>query len=129
MKEVRMRAVVDLAKCTGCNTCIHVCPTESYTKPVARPVISQVASPCGAHCPVGNQIEGFVYLIGKNRWDEALDLLRETNPLPGVTGRVCNSPCEQACNRASLDGSVSVRMLERALSDYGLEKGLKSCVG
>ena len=125
MKEVRVQAVVDPAKCSGCNTCIHVCPTESYRRPTARPVSSQVISPCSAHCPIGNPVEGFVYLIGRNKWGDALDLLRETNPLPGVTGRVCNSPCEQACNRSALDGSVSVRALERALSDYGLEKGVK----
>lgn len=125
MKEVRVQAVVDPAKCSGCDTCIHVCPTESYRKPSQRPVGSQCAPPCSAHCPVGNPVEGFVHLVGRNRWEEALELLRETNPLPGVTGRVCNSPCEPACNRAHVDAPVSIRALERAVADYALEKAIR----
>ena len=125
MKEVRMQAVVDLAKCTGCDTCIHVCPTTSYIRPLERPVSSQFASPCNSRCPVGNDIEGFVHLIGRGKWDEALDLLLETNPLPGVTGRVCNSPCEQACNRGNVDAFVSIRALERTMADYAAKIGLK----
>jgi NADPH-dependent glutamate synthase beta subunit-like oxidoreductase/bacterioferritin-associated ferredoxin/Pyruvate/2-oxoacid:ferredoxin oxidoreductase delta subunit len=74
---------------------------------------------------VGNDIEGFVQLIGQDKWDEALDLLRETNPLPGVTGRVCNSPCEQACNRGNFDAMVSIRTLERSLADYAAKRGIK----
>lgn len=122
MKEVIMQAVVDPTKCSGCDTCMHVCPTASYTQPVERPTHREVSSPCNANCPAGNDVEGFVYLIGQGKWEEALALLRETNPLPGVTGRVCNSPCEQACTRGKLDGSVSVRALERALADFGEKK-------
>ena len=123
MKEVRIQAIVDPYKCSGCNTCLHVCPTSAYNRPLERPLIDRlVDSPCNVNCPAGNDIEGMVYLMSKGNWDEALELLWETNPLPGVTGRVCNSPCEEVCNRGSLDESVSIRDLERALADYGNKK-------
>jgi ferredoxin len=83
MKEVRMQAMVDSTKCAGCDTCIHVCPTMAYTQPKERPIERQILPPCNAECPVGNDIEGFVSLLQAEKWDDALHLLRTTNPLPG----------------------------------------------
>lgn len=122
MKEIRMQAVVDTARCSGCDTCIHVCPTMAYSKPMERPIIRQKFPPCNVHCPAGNDIEGFVTLLQQGKWDDALTLLKMTNPFPGVTGRVCDSPCEGACIRGSFDQSVSIKALERSLADYASQK-------
>lgn len=122
MKEIRTQAVIDTTKCTGCGTCLHVCPTVAYTRQEKRPIERHRLPPCGANCPVGNDIEGILTLVQKDKWDEALDLLMVTNPLPGVTGRVCNSPCEQACNRGYFDQPLSIRTVERALADYAAER-------
>jgi NADPH-dependent glutamate synthase beta subunit-like oxidoreductase/bacterioferritin-associated ferredoxin len=62
-------------------------------------------------------------LAEEDKWDEALDLLESTNPLPGVTGRVCNSPCEGACNRGHFDQPLSIRAVERALADHAARRG------
>lgn len=120
-----MRAVVDGTKCTGCNTCIHVCPTVAFTPPKERPIERQKLPPCNAACPAGNDIEGFISLLHEEKWEAALDLLLTTNPLPGVTGRVCNSPCEESCNRGCFDQSVSIKTLERTLADYAKDKASK----
>jgi NADPH-dependent glutamate synthase beta subunit-like oxidoreductase/bacterioferritin-associated ferredoxin len=122
MKEIRTQAVIDATKCTGCATCLHVCPTVAYSRKEERPVERHRLSPCGASCPAGNDIEGLLTLVQKDKWDEALDLLMATNPLPGVTGRVCNNPCEQACNRGYFDQPLSIRAVERALADYAAER-------
>ncbi|MCA1783503.1 MAG: hypothetical protein LC679_15405 [Intrasporangiaceae bacterium] len=37
------------------------------------------------------------------------------NPFPAVHGRVCYHPCETVCNRAELDGAVSIHAVERFL--------------
>lgn len=121
MKEIRTQAVVDATKCSGCATCLHVCPTVAYTQPKQRPTERHRFPPCNTHCPIGNDIEGFITLVQENKWDEALDLLTATNTLPGVTGRVCNSPCEGVCNRSHFDQPLSIRALERALADYAAE--------
>jgi NADPH-dependent glutamate synthase beta subunit-like oxidoreductase/bacterioferritin-associated ferredoxin len=121
MKEIRIQAVTDLTKCSGCNTCIHVCPTMAYTPRKERPIERYKFPPCNGHCPVGNDIEGFLTLLEENKWDDALNLLMATNPLPSVTGRVCNSPCEAACNRSYFDHSLSIKAIERALGDYAIE--------
>ena len=43
--------------------------------------------PCREACPVGNDIAGALYLASTGRLDEALALILQENPLPGVCGR------------------------------------------
>jgi len=45
------------------------------------------------------------------------------NPLPAVHGRVCYHPCEDSCNRAQLDSTVSIHSIERFLGDMAIEQG------
>jgi NADPH-dependent glutamate synthase beta subunit-like oxidoreductase len=80
-------------------------------------------SPCEANCPAGNAIQRTISLIQDNRFEDALENIKGTNPFPGVTGRVCFYPCETACNRGQYDQRVAFRSLERAISDHaGREK-------
>ena len=126
MKLVLSNARFILEKCVGCKTCTHVCPTKAYTPSLNRPLDKKKIAPCAAQCPIGNDIEGFVSLIGQQKYLEAYALLLETNPLPGTTGRVCHHPCEPSCNRVKFDGEVSIQPLERFVADYALQKGLST---
>jgi NADPH-dependent glutamate synthase beta subunit-like oxidoreductase/bacterioferritin-associated ferredoxin len=123
MKTVLTNARFKLEKCVGCKTCTHVCPTKAYTHSLNRPLEKMKIAPCAVECPIGNDIEGFVFLAGKQRYLEAYTLLLQTNPFPGTTGRVCHHPCEQGCSRMKFDESVSIRSLERFAADYAMEKG------
>ncbi len=96
--------------------------TTAMVPPMQRPIQREMLPPCNTACPVGNDVEGFVTLMQNQKWDDALELLSTTNPLPGVTGRVCHSPCERSCNRGRFDQSVSIKALERALADYAAKK-------
>jgi 2-oxoacid:acceptor oxidoreductase delta subunit (pyruvate/2-ketoisovalerate family) len=58
-----------------------------------------------------------MYLIGQGKLQEAADLLVRENPMPAITGRVCHHPCEDGCNRASLDEAVAIHSVERRLGD------------
>jgi NADPH-dependent glutamate synthase beta subunit-like oxidoreductase len=74
-------------------------------------------APCIVACPVGIDVEGYMAMLADGRIDEACELLLSENPMPAITGRVCNHPCESACNRATLDGAVAVHAVERMLGD------------
>ena len=76
-----------------------------------------MTAPCQEACPAGNPIPKFLYLAGEGRYDEALQTLLKENPFPGVCGRVCFHPCEVDCNRAQYDEAVSIRAMERYVSD------------
>lgn len=77
-------------------------------------------SPCTGACPAGVNVKAYVSLIAEGRFGEALGVVRERCPLPGVCGRVCNHPCESVCRRNNVDGAVSIRALKRFIADYGL---------
>lgn len=74
-------------------------------------------APCNAGCPVGIDIEGYMALLREGRVDEACDLLLRENPMPAITGRVCDHPCERHCNRGQWDGAVAIHAVERMLGD------------
>ncbi|MDH5696542.1 MAG: FAD-dependent oxidoreductase, partial [Dehalococcoidia bacterium] len=49
---------------------------------------------------------------------EGLELIRQTNPLPAVLGRVCYHPCETECNRGQFDEAIAIHKIERFLGDH-----------
>ena len=57
-------------------------------------------APCSNACPASVNVPGFVSLVGEERYDEALKLHRERNPLASICARVCFHPCESKCRRA-----------------------------
>ncbi len=93
-------------------------PTGSWK--YIEPRYEDRVAPCNAGCPVGIDIEGYMYLIGLGKVEEAAELLLRENPMPAITGRVCHHPCEDACNRASLDEPVAIHAVERRLGDMAL---------
>ena len=73
-----------------------------------RPIYQDKIAPCNAACPVGIDLEGAMNLLRQGRVAEARDLVLRENPMPGVTGRLCERPCESACSRAQFDDAVSI---------------------
>lgn len=85
-----------------------------------RPLYQNKLPPCKAACPAGNDIQGYIDLVRQGKFKEGLELIKETNPLPSVLGRVCYHPCEEKCNRGELDEAIAIHNIERFLGDYGL---------
>jgi len=79
--------------------------------------------PCKQTCPAGVDVQGYISLIDKGMYSEAVALIKETNPLPAICGRVCVRPCENECRRNLLgEGSpVGIDYLKRYASDHDLE--------
>jgi NADH-quinone oxidoreductase subunit F len=76
---------------------------------------------CSNACPASVNVPGFVSLIGEKRFDEALKLHRERNPLASICGRVCFHPCESKCQRGGLDEAVAIRGLKRFMTEQETE--------
>lgn len=79
--------------------------------------------PCIQKCPAGVDVQGYISLIEKGQYHDAVALIKETNPFPAVCGRVCVRPCEAACRRNLLDegAPVGIDYLKRFASDIDLE--------
>ncbi|MFA5065969.1 MAG: FAD-dependent oxidoreductase, partial [Dehalococcoidia bacterium] len=141
--KIRKKArYVDTAKCNGCTECEKVCPVEvpsefnlglSKRKAIYRPFHQAVpnivtidkrgAPPCRTACPAGVDAQGYVALISKGKYGEALDVFRRTQPFAGVCGRICTHPCEADCERGKVDQPVAIRYLKRFMADYELKAG------
>jgi formate dehydrogenase major subunit len=78
--------------------------------------------PCKQTCPAGVDIQGYISYIDKGMYNEAVGLIKETNPLPAICGRVCVRPCEVACRRNLLEegAAVGIDYLKRFASDIDL---------
>ncbi len=88
----------------------------------AKPVFLERIAPCNEACPAGEDIDTIMALNSQKRFIEAYQKITDENPLPGTCGRVCTHPCEGACNRNFLDEAVSIRGLERFVSDWARER-------
>jgi len=76
---------------------------------------------CSNACPAHVNVPGFVSLVAEERYEEALRLHRERNPLASICARVCFHPCESKCQRASLDAPVAIRHVKRFMVEQEQE--------
>jgi heterodisulfide reductase subunit A-like polyferredoxin len=140
---VRRKArYVDEVACTGCQLCEVACtvavPDQFNADLVARraayipfpqavpkkAVIERTgSSPCSFACPAGIQAHGYVSLIRGGDYEKAFQLVLETTPLVGTLGRACYAPCEVACTRGDLEGTLPIRRLKRFVDDWHYEHG------
>ncbi len=82
---------------------------------------------CVSGCPVGIHIPKFIKHIEKGEFLEAASVLKETNTLPAVCGRVCPQEiqCEATCfyTQKMKKPSVAIGYLERFAADYERNSG------
>ncbi len=87
-----------------------------------RPVYVDRLPPCNHACPAGENIQAWLFHAESGDYETAWRELVKNNPLPAIMGRVCYHPCETACNRGSLDESVSIHAVERFLGDEATKR-------
>jgi heterodisulfide reductase subunit A len=94
---------------------------ESESRDVPSQRLKKVErSACQVACPAGVNVKGYLGLIAAGKFAKALALVKETNPLPGICGRVCTHPCESECERGNVDEPVAICALKRFIADYEL---------
>jgi heterodisulfide reductase subunit A-like polyferredoxin len=74
-------------------------------------------APCRLACPAGLNVQAYVQMVGAGKYKEALKIIMEDLPLPGVLGRICPHGCEDACRRCEVDEPVAIRDLKRLAAD------------
>jgi NADH-quinone oxidoreductase subunit F len=82
-------------------------------------------APCQAACPVGIDVPTYNALIAWGRFDDALEVIREDNPFPAVSGWMCPHPCEKDCVRSETDTAISICALKRFVADHELKRGIR----
>jgi glutamate synthase (NADPH/NADH) small chain len=74
---------------------------------------------CVANCPVEIDIPAFIARITDGNFAEGLRILKNSNCLPAVSGRVCpqEDQCEKGCILHKKAAPVAIGRLERFLAD------------
>ena len=82
--------------------------------------------PCMDGCPVSVHIPEFIQKVANGEFEEAYKIIKMTNALPAVCGRVCpqERQCESKCVRGIKGEPVGIGRLERFCSDYMRDKAL-----
>jgi Fe-S oxidoreductase len=68
---------------------------------------------CSAGCPLGIDVRAFVLAMKEKSFSKAWKLLERGMPLPGVTARLCEAPCENFCLRGELGDAIAISALEK----------------
>jgi len=74
-------------------------------------------APCANRCPADVDIPRYVRAVAEGRYTDAVEVIRETNPLPSVCGRVCPHTCELSCDRGVVDEPIAINQLKRLATD------------
>jgi glutamate synthase (NADPH/NADH) small chain len=80
---------------------------------------------CMNGCPVNVQIPAFLKLVAAGDFRGAITLIKDTNSLPAITGRVCpqEQQCEKTCTLAKRFEPVAIGRLERFTADWEAGQG------
>ncbi|WP_101911261.1 NADPH-dependent glutamate synthase [Marasmitruncus massiliensis] len=94
--------------------------TETLAKSEALRCLQCKGSPCMQGCPVNVRIPEFINLVAEGSYEEAYQVIRDTNSLPAICGRVCpqETQCEQYCVRGKKGEPVGIGRLERFVADW-----------
>jgi len=104
--------------------------TEAEARMEARRCLDCVNPTCITGCPVNINIPKFIKRLEQGDLLESARVLKETNTLPAVCGRVCPQEvqCEQACfyTQKLKKPAVAIGHLERFIADYEQNSGKMS---
>nr|WP_320132212.1 FAD-dependent oxidoreductase [uncultured Holophaga sp.] len=78
--------------------------------------------PCFVKCPAHVDVQGYLAFAHAGMYKEALDLIRETNPLPLACGRVCVRYCEANCRRQDVDSPGAINFMKRYVADLEYDR-------
>ena len=94
--------------------------TEELAKAEAARCLNCKNPFCVEGCPVNVRIPQFIKKITEGDYEEAYKIIKQTNTLPAVCGRVCpqETQCEAKCVRGKNGEPVGIGRLERFVADW-----------
>jgi len=83
------------------------------------PLTDCYIAPCVLSCPIRQDIPEYIRLAGDGQYDRALELIYLKNPLPNITGYICDHQCMYNCTRLDYEGAVGIREVKRIAAEQG----------
>lgn len=98
-------------------------PSRKFDKKV--PLVDCFTAPCSEACPISQDIPDYIELLGENRPLEALKVITAKNPLPFITGTICNHRCMDNCTRNFYEAPLCIRDVKLNAAELGYDDLLK----
>ena len=84
------------------------------------PLLDCFAAPCIEACPVHQKVPEYIRLAAagasSGASERALETILADNPLPFITGTLCDHVCQEACCRNDYEGPVEIRAVKLAVA-------------
>lgn len=78
-------------------------------------------SPCTEVCPVHQDVAEYIKLVKDKKYDSACEVITLKNPLPNITGYICDHQCVTKCSRWDYENAILIRDLKKEAAEKGLE--------
>lgn len=76
-----------------------------------------IEAPCVDECPIDQKVPQYMAAVREGRFEDAVEITRQDNPLPTILGRVCDHLCENTCIRTHYDEPLAIREMKRFIMD------------
>lgn len=83
------------------------------------PVFDCFIAPCQEACPIHQDVAAYIKLVEQKRYAEAYELIVTKNPLPHITGYICDHQCMYHCTRWDYDEPVLIRDIKKEAAEKG----------
>lgn len=97
-------------------------PSRKMNKEV--PLLDCFVAPCKEGCPISQDITTYLMLVNARKYEEAMKVITEKNPLPFITGTICAHNCMSKCTRNFYDEPVHIRAMKLEAAENGYEAWL-----
>ena len=95
-------------------------PNRKSSKKV--PYLDCYMAPCVNRCPINQDITTYGILVNEGKYEDALNVILEKNPLPFMTGHICTHTCQSACTRNHYEEDVQIRRNKLIAAQNAFEK-------
>lgn len=82
-------------------------------------------APCAVACPIHQDVAEYIRLVEEKRYADAFEVIVTKNPLPHITGYICDHQCMNKCTRWDYDDPVQIRDLKKVAAENGFDEYLK----
>ncbi len=76
-----------------------------------------VEAPCRENCATAQDIPEYLNYTASGNYDAAYSTILKTNPLPGITGNICDHLCQLRCTRINYDDALQIREIKRFVEE------------
>ena len=123
----RQEGRIDLAKLNSLaqNALVDPLYRKNSGKPSSIKVTTKldyfdcITAPCVSTCPIHQDIPEYIGALEEGDPSRALAVILKKNPLPGITGYICDHTCVERCVRWDYDNPIHIRDLKRTAFERG----------